>query len=80
VIFCREQVVDLEKKINDDLMADGRDLTVSISAYILSVTKFTEIVPIWGEKGASKEAFTENKILFIDDDKVYLNQLFKNLS
>ena len=80
VIFCREQVLDLEKKINDDLEADGKDLTVSISAYILSVTKFTDIKDSWGSGGATLQAFTDNNILFIDEDKSYLVHLFRNLS
>ncbi len=80
VIFCRDQAGDLERKINDDLKADGRNLTVSISAYILSVTKFTDIKDSWGSDGATLQAFTDNNILFIDENKAYLAHLFRNLS
>jgi len=76
VIFCREQTADLEQKINHDLNKNGVDLTVSISAWILSVTPFKEIHSIWGANGATRAEFTENHILFIEDNAQYLASIF----
>jgi len=76
VIFCREQTADLEQKINHDLKKNGVDLTVSISAWILSVTPFKEIHSIWGANGATRAEFTENHILFIEDNAQYLASIF----
>ena len=77
VIFCREQTPELAIKINDDLMRDGLDLKVSICAYILSVTQYKEVSLIWGEKGATKQEFEANRILFMKEgDSRYLELLF----
>ena len=76
VIFCREQTADLEQKINHDLKKNGVDLTVSISAWILSVTPFKEIHSIWGANGATRAEFTDNHILFIEDNAQYLASIF----
>ncbi len=79
VIFCREQTADIEQKINEDLKNDDMELSVTVSAYILSITPFKEIAPIWGAGGAALEEFTENHILFINESKAYLSHIFKNL-
>jgi len=79
IIFCREQTADIERKINADLKADGLDLTVTVSAFILSVTPFADIAAVWGEGKVTMEEFTANNVLFIHENQVYLTQIFKNL-
>lgn len=76
VIFCRDQVKDLEKKINQDLKQNEVELTVSIDAWILSVTPFKEICSVWGAKGATRDEFTDNHIVFIEDSTQYLSAIF----
>ncbi len=78
VIFCREQTADIERKINEDLKNDDLDLSVTVSAYILSVTPFKEISLVWGEGNVTLEKFTENHVLFINESKAYLSHIFKN--
>ena len=77
VIFCRDQVKDLEVKINKDLETDKLDLSVNVSAFILSVTKYSDVKKIWGSSGATREEFEENKILFIEDNLEYLGKMFE---
>lgn len=78
MIFCREQTADIERKINEDLKNDDLDLSVTVSAYILSVTPFKEISLVWGEGNVTLEKFTENHVLFINESKAYLSHIFKN--
>ena len=77
VIFCRDQVKDLEKKINQDLKQNEVELTVSIDAWILSVTPFKDICSVWGANGATRDEFTANHIVFIEDNTQYLSAIFK---
>lgn len=76
VIFCRDQVKDLEKKINQDLKQNEVELTVSIDAWILSVTPFKDICSVWGANGATRDEFTANHIVFIEDNTQYLSAIF----
>lgn len=77
VIFCRDQVKDLEKKINQDLKQNEAELTVSIDAWILSVTPFKDICSVWGANGATRDEFTANHIVFIEDNTQYLSAIFR---
>ncbi len=77
VIFCHDQVKDLEKKINQDLKQNEVELTVSIDAWILSVTPFKDVCSVWGANGATRDEFTANHIVFIEDNTHYLSAIFK---
>lgn len=77
VIFYRDQVKDLEKKINQDLKQNEAELTVSIDAWILSVTPFKDICSVWGANGATRDEFTANHIVFIEDNTQYLSAIFR---
>ncbi len=80
ILWCKDQVPILEAKINSDLQRDKKDSAVSVSAFILSVTKFEKLQSVWGEgKGTTKEKFAENKVLFVENDKSYLRKIFENL-
>lgn len=76
VIFCRDQVPEIEQKINDDLKDGNIDVTVTVSAWILSVTPFKDIREIWGAAGATRDEFTANHIVFIEDNLQYLSFIF----
>ena len=72
--------MQLEKKINADLKKDKKEISISVSAYIHTVTKFEKLQSVWGEgKGTTKEEFSDNKVLFIENDKKYLTRIFDNL-
>lgn len=80
IIFCRDQTADMERKINADLQHDGLDISVTVSAFILSITPYREIASIWGEGNTSPAEFTKNHVLFIEENQQYLISLFDNLS
>jgi hypothetical protein len=76
VIFCRDQVKELEARINAELKADKTDLQVDVSAWILSVTAYKDVKKIWGSSGATREEFEKNRILFIEENWEYLGKMF----
>lgn len=81
ILWCREDVNKLEEKIKKDLTNDKKKLTVTISAFILSVTPYEEVRKKWGEgTGTTKDEFAENKVLFIENNKEYLAKIFENLN
>ncbi|RMG32116.1 MAG: hypothetical protein D6730_00170 [Bacteroidetes bacterium] len=80
ILWCKEDVKTLEAKIQRDLKNDKKDIEVHISAFILSVTPFEKVRNNWGDgSGTTKDEFAENKVLFIEENKEYLTNIFKNL-
>jgi len=80
ILWCKDDVKILETKIKADLVKDKKEFQISISAFILSVTSYDDIRKKWGEgKGTTKDEFAENRVLFIEKDKVYLDKIFQNL-
>jgi len=71
---------ELGRKIQEELHNDKKDLSVSVSAYILSHTPFNDVRDSWGEgSGTTKENFAENNVLFIENNKEYLFRIFSNI-
>ncbi|WP_282779550.1 DEAD/DEAH box helicase family protein [Phaeodactylibacter xiamenensis] len=79
VLWCNNDASTLEAKIQADLKNDKKDVEVHISAFILSVTPFEKVRKVWSDGSATRKIFTENKILFIEKNKDYLNIVFENL-
>jgi len=80
ILWCKGSAPELGQKIQHELNKDKKDITVSVSAYILSYTSFNEVRDRWGEgTGTSKEDFAKNNVLFIENNKDYLIKIFKNL-
>ena len=79
VLWCKHDAPALEQKIRQDLSLHKKDLSVSISAFILSVTAIEKAKKVWSEGKVKREEFEHNHILFVEEDKAYLHKLFKNL-
>ena len=79
VLWCKNNVFELEKKIKSDLVKNNSEISVSISAYILSVTSFDKVRKVWSNGNVTQEDFTNNKILFIKNNKAYLEKIFENI-
>jgi len=81
ILWCKESAPELGRKIQKDLNKDKVDVKISVSAFILSKTPFSEVRDRWGEgTGITKEDFAENRVLFIDNDKSYMVKIFENLN
>jgi hypothetical protein len=79
VLWCKEDVAVLEGKIQADLLKNKQNFHVRITAFILSVTPYENVRKVWGDGKVKKEEFKKNKILFQENDKAYLNEIFGNL-
>lgn len=80
ILWCKESAPELGQKIQQKLTKDKKDISVSVSAFILSYTAFNEVRDRWGEgTGTTKEDFANNNVLFIESNKDYLIRIFKNL-
>ncbi|WP_053990092.1 DEAD/DEAH box helicase family protein [Mangrovimonas sp. TPBH4] len=79
VIWCNKDASTLEAKIQADLKNDKKDVEVHISAFILSVTPFEKVQKVWSDGNVTKDLFAENKVLFIEKNKEYLTEIFKNV-
>lgn len=80
ILWCKESAPELGQKIQEELIKDKTDITVDVSAFILSDTEFNDVRDRWGEgSGTTKEDFAKNNVLFIDNNKDYLIRIFKNL-
>ncbi|UAB82413.1 DEAD/DEAH box helicase family protein [Marixanthomonas sp. SCSIO 43207] len=81
ILWCKEDVVTLENKIQQQLKDDKKEVEVSISGFILSVTPFEKVRKNWGDgSGTTRDDFAKNKVLFIENNKEYLSLIFKNLT
>ena len=76
VLFCTKQVKEINESLKEKISKEKKEIDIELSAYILSVTKYDDIKQNWGSEKTSQEDFTRNNILFIDDNKEYLLQLF----
>ncbi|MEM7654780.1 MAG: hypothetical protein AAF399_01520, partial [Bacteroidota bacterium] len=79
VLWCNHDTATLEAKIQADLRKDKKKVEVHISAFILSITEFEKVRKVWSDGSVSREEFAENKVLFIEQDKAYLQQIFRNV-
>lgn len=79
VKWCRDDVIELERKIQDDLKTEGKSQEVYISAYILSISKIEEVRKIWSDKYVTKDEFKNNHVLFLEDNPNYLDEVFQDL-
>jgi len=79
ILWCNKDAPDLEKQIKKDLKDDDSQLKVSISAFILSGTPFEKVKKNWSEGNTTKKDFEEHNVLFIEEDKHYLEKVFENL-
>jgi hypothetical protein len=80
VLWCKDDAAILETKIQADLNKDKKNIEVHISAFILSVTPFDKVKKVWSDGKVTKDEFSENKVLFIENNKEYLVSIFKNLT
>tara|TARA_R110001592_G_scaffold43005_1_gene139495 strand:+ start:14887 stop:17997 length:3111 start_codon:yes stop_codon:yes gene_type:complete len=80
VLWCNTDASTLEAKIQADLKTDKKDVEVHISAFILSVTPFEKVRKVWSDGNVTKDEFAENKVLFIEKNKEYLNSIFRNIA
>jgi hypothetical protein len=79
IVFCTKIIQEINDVIHERNRREGLEWEVGLDAFILSVSDFEDIRKSWGEARSEREDFARNHVLFVEDDKDYLNQLFKNV-
>ncbi|MBN2420188.1 MAG: DEAD/DEAH box helicase family protein [Deltaproteobacteria bacterium] len=79
IVFCSETIQEINGAIQEKIEKEKLKMTVRLDAFILSVSKFSDIEASWGTRNATKEDFKDNHVLFVEDDKAYLNELFGDI-
>lgn len=79
IVFCTRTIQDINESIKERNRRENLEWDVTLNAFILSVSGFDDIRRSWGDAHAEKEDFSRNHILFLDDDKGYLNELFEKV-
>lgn len=77
IVFCNETIQEINESIQKKIKKEHLDIEVSLNAYILSVTSFDNTKKRWGIQDATKVDFMNNHVLFIEENKSYLNELFE---
>jgi hypothetical protein len=75
VLFCTNQIKEVNDYLNKKIIAKKKKIEIELSAFILSITNYDEIKKNWGSAETTKEDFNKNNILFIEENKDYLNSL-----
>jgi len=75
VLFCTNQIKEVNDYLNKKIKTKKKKIEIELSAFILSVTNYDEIKKNWGSSETTKEEFMKNNILFIEENKDYLNSL-----
>lgn len=76
ILFCSKVIHEISTSIQARVQKEKKDLIVTLDAYILSISKFSDIKKQWVDDGASRKDFETNHVLFIEDDKEYLRTIF----
>ncbi len=75
ITFCTTSINEIQNALRVKLMEEASDITLNLSAYILSVTPF---VKMSRHLNKMKKYFKDHHILFIDSQMSYLNELFED--
>lgn len=76
IVFCCETMPEINAVLAEKSTTSSEKRDIRLHAYILSISKFTEIQDSWGNRDAEVADFTANHVLFLEDNKEYLLHLF----
>ncbi len=79
IVFCTEIIQEINASVQEKIKTMQPGLGVKLDAYILSITCFSDLRKSWGNRDAKREDFRTNHVLFIDEDKLYLKDLFRSV-
>ena len=75
IVFCSTLIHDINASVQQKIADENLAISVTLDAWLLSVTAYDTIKKQWGDDGATREDFLANRVLFLDDTKAYLNVL-----
>ena len=78
IVFCRDDMPDIEKALQQQVATDGLGIDLTISAWILSVSELEDVAPkfVMGAAVPDEKEFLKNHVLFLKDDKEYMKSIF----
>jgi len=79
IVFCSDMIQEINNSIQQKIKNEKLDVEVKLDAFILSISEFADIKTTWGNRDATKEDFRNNHVLFIEENKSYLNELFGDI-
>jgi hypothetical protein len=79
IVFCTQLIKKINKSIQQKIQKSKKDFKVNLNAFILSVTPYEDLRKNWGNRDATKQDFINHNVLFINEDKHYLNQIFGDI-
>ena len=79
IVFCNETIKEINDAIGVKAKKEKLKQEIELKAYILSVTPYNELKNSWESSVTKKEDFTNNNVLFIDDDREYLVRMFDEI-
>jgi gamma-glutamylcyclotransferase (GGCT)/AIG2-like uncharacterized protein YtfP len=76
IVFCNETIKEINAAIRQKAKEQKLKLEIELKACILSVTPYTELKASWESSVTAKTDFTKHNVLFLDDSKDYLVNMF----
>jgi hypothetical protein len=76
VKFCTNTIKEIESSVKEQLRNASNNTELLLDAFILSVTPYDVVKGIFEDGKKPKEYFEQNKILFLDDKKDYIEKIF----
>ena len=79
ILFCTEIIKEIERKVKAKMRDNGEKIQIHLQACILSFSKYDDIKEIWGEQNATIADFKRHNVLFMDDRKQYILDIFDKI-
>ena len=74
--LCVSGIKEIENKVNEELERKGEPVSLTLDAFIISVSSYDDIRNTFGEGRHTKEEFEEHNILF-QEDKRYIEKILE---
>uniref|UniRef100_A0A7C3RIK8 DEAD/DEAH box helicase n=1 Tax=Dictyoglomus thermophilum TaxID=14 RepID=A0A7C3RIK8_DICTH len=71
--LCASYIKEIEKKVNEKVK--GRDITLILDAFIVSISSYDDIKMIFGDGNYEKVDFEKHNIIF-QEDETYIQKIF----
>ena len=66
--LCVSYIEEIEKNVNEKLKEKAESITLTLDAFIISVSSYDDIKTTFGEGKCTREDFEKHNILFQEDD------------
>ena len=78
--LCTNFIRDIDKRVSQELARMQKKINLGLYAFILSVTRYDDIKPRFGDGTHSRQDFEDHNVLFMMEDKNYIDKIMKRIS